>query len=807
MSSVNTIAASDFDQANGPDVATVQADGMLNVLYNDGDGNLGNAYHNDSANALNVNVVYIEAVDLNGDAAPDVIAMDTRNSAFLVFLNNGDGTFAHASIVPVTPAGGAKLAGGGLTVADVNGDGKPDVLTVARLFSPSTTSTTLSQRTFLGNGDGTFQNPVGIDTTASGSFSLVVGSNLAVADMNLDGKRDLVLQLFGGSPSAIVIAFEAGNGDGTFQTIAASTAGVRAGSQAASSLRVSDVNGDGVPDAIFLTYSDRVFVAPGRPDGSFGTPSAVLSNMSAVAVLTLGDVNNDGEPDLIAFGSGQLGVFRGNGDGTFDPAPLGQYTGGYGIYQQPEPVDLDDDGNLDLVWLDYTNGRIALYYGSGDGTFSGASPIHPANPGNAEWAGNIQVIAAGDFNADHKPDVLAYDWPHASAGGAADLYVGLNDGKGKFFFKLAVPSGGLQVLAQRYGSFSIDAATADFNADGRADVILRTQVGLSVLWANADGTLDTNPVDVAFPVPIACGPFNYVSVGDANGDGFPDIVAGYAQNRFCGPSASTPSGYFVLLGDGAGHFDARFTSFGNALYFVRLADENGDGKEDLLVANLTSGSGFALDVVPGNGDGSFDTSRVSVPIANQFISNILVGDYNDDGKQDVALSTSGTVAPGGSVVPGTQGVLLMPGAGDFTFGAPTLILHGLSSIWNGTALSDLNGDGRPDLVFSTYAAAQKYMPDFGMVVAQNLGGGEFGPALSNVVPLSVTGRNLTVFVADFDGDKGPDVLLGSGTSSPLFLNPCGVKNKGIDDAEDSASGNGQRGIDTAKSMQCAHRSK
>jgi hypothetical protein len=77
--------------------------------------------------------------------------------------------------------------------------------------------------------------------------------------------------------------------------------------------------------------------------------------------------------------------------------------------------------------------------------------------------------------------------------------------------------------------------------------------------------------------------------------------------------------------------------------------------------------------------------------------------------------------------------------------------------------------------------------------------------LSNIVPLGTTGRNLTVFAADFNGDEGPDVLLGSGTSSPLFLNPCGVKNKGVDGAEDTANGNGHRGIETAKSMQCAHR--
>lgn len=773
-SAVNTIAAADFNKRHGPDVATVQADGMLNVLYNDGHGHLGNAYHNNSAVALKVGVTYIQAADLNRDGYPDLVAMDARNNAFLVFLNNADGTFAKASPVQVTMPSGARLAGGGLTVADVNHDGIPDVVAVARQYDEATSTTALSQQTFLGNGDGTFRALAATGTSLQGYYSLDPGSSLAVADMDRDGKSDLVLQLYESSPQeAIVLGQSTGNGDGTFQPVSLTAVSVAAGPQPASSLRLRDLNGDGIPDAVFLSYSDRVFVALGRPNGAFAKPSPVLSDMSGAVTLTLGNFNHDGKPDLVVFGSGQLGVYAGTGIGTFRQAPLGQYTGGYGIYQQSVPADFNRDHNPDIAWLDYTNGQVTLYFGKGNGTFTGASPVHPANHGSTEWAANIEVITSGDFNGDGHPDVLAYEWQHASAGGPADLYVGLNDGKGHFYFKLALPAGYLSVLGKRYEPFSIDNTTADLTGDGRADVILRTGSGLSVLLANPDGTLSTNPIDVSFPVPVGCLPFNYLSVGDVNGDGHQDIVASYAQNTNCRVGSSTPSGFFTLLGDGSGHFNATFTPFGNALYFVRVADMNADGRPDVLAADLDSGSGFKLDIVPGNGDGSFDTSHATVAVASQLISNILVGDYNGDGTQDLALSTSGTLSSSGSTVPGTQGVLLLPGKGDFTFGAATLLVKGASSIWNGTAFADLNGDRRPDLVFSTYAASRKYMPDFGMIAVPNLGDGTFGSAVSEDIELSGGASNASVFTGDFNGDGTQDVLLGAGTSSPLFLNQGG----------------------------------
>lgn len=397
-------------------------------------------------------------------------------------------------------------------------------------------------------------------------------------------------------------------------------------------------------------------------------------------------------------------------------------------------------------------------------------PVRPANPGVTEWAGNVQVITAADLNGDGNQDVLTYNWPHASAGGPADLYAGLNDGTGRFSFNLALPPGRMQELAQKYGALIIEATTADFNGDQRPDVIFRTNSGLSVVLTNPDGTLSPNPIDITFPVPVSCMPFGYLTMGDVNGDGFQDIVAAYAQNRNCTPSASTPSGFFVLLGDGTGHFDARFTPFGDALFFTRVADLNGDGKLDMVVANSVSGRGFTTFVIPGKGDGTFNIDGAMTPIRGEYISNILTADYNADGKLDLALSTSGTAGPDGSPVPGTEGLLLLPANGNFTFGNSTRLLSGVRSIWNGTASADLNGDGLPDLVVSTYTKTKAYTPDFGLIVLPGTANGQFGKPQSELMPLGVDGRNAVVFVADFNKDGASDVLAGSGLSSPLYLN-------------------------------------
>ena len=742
----------------------MQANGTLNAIYNDGRGGLRNEYHNSSAVALKPSVVYIEAADLNGDGFPDVVASDPANSAFLVFLNKADGTFVDAQSVPVGSSAGAKLQGGGLTVVDADSDGTPDVVAFAR--AATETSTTFSQQTFLGVGDGTFKPVVPVDNSLPGQVSMFPGHNVSTADMNRDGKPDLVLQL---DKVGVAVGVSLGVGDGSFQPLSVSEAIIRSGPQPASSLRLVEVNGDEWLDALFVDFSNKVYLAPGQSDGTFGPAVAIASNLSGAVLLRPADIDNDSVKDIVVFAAGEIGILKGKGDGTFELAA--QYTGGYGLFQQPEPMDFNGDGNLDIAALDYTNGQIGLYAGNGAGTFHATTPIHRSSPNETTWAANTQVIMGADVNGDGAQDVLTYEWVHSTVHGPADLYAGINDGAGRFSYRLALPSGKLQELGAKYNGFAIESTSADFNGDRRSDVIYRTGSGLSVALAKEDGSLSEDAIDVVFPVPVSCMPFSYVTSGDVNADGNMDIVTGFISNKNCTPSAGTPSGFFVLLGDGTGNFEAKFTPFGEAIYFVRLADWNGDSKLDLALGNGRAGQGIELQIIPGIGNGTFDIASAKIVIpSGQFVGNILPLDYNGDGKLDLAVPTAGQVKPDGTADATTAGVLLLPGSGGFSFGEASRVLSGISSTWNGAAYADFNGDGTQDLVVSTWGKAEALSENFGVIVLPGKGNGEFGEPVSELAPLNVMGRNPVVFVADFNHDRAPDILTANGHAGQLFFN-------------------------------------
>ncbi len=197
-----------------------------------------------------------------------------------VLLNNGDGTFQPA----VNYGSGADFPTS-VAVADVNGDGKLDVL-VANGATGTHGEEDGAVGVLLGNGDGTFQTAVIYDSGGGSDPSV------AVADVNGDGKPDLVVidsgntdgQCSNNSSAASVLL---GNGDGTFQTAVLYCSG----GSSADAVAVADVNGDGEPDLV---------VANACSDSSCDTGSVgVLINTSAIAVLS---------PISLGFGSQSLGT-------------------------------------------------------------------------------------------------------------------------------------------------------------------------------------------------------------------------------------------------------------------------------------------------------------------------------------------------------------------------------------------------------------------------------------------------------------------------------------------------------------------
>jgi hypothetical protein len=330
-----------------------------------------------------------------------------------------------------------------VVVADVNGDGKPD-LVVANTWSNNVD-------VLLGDGDGTFQPAVSYGMGGAGSCFAFV----AVGDLNGDGKADIVVACGAG------VSVLLGNGDGTFQAAVTYSPG-------GGSVAIGDVNGDGIPD---LVVPGAVLL--GNGDGTFQTP---ISNGSGGEQVVIADVNGDGKPDLVVavecgpqgcsqpYNGGVVNVLLGNGDGTFQ-APVSYNPGGL-FTVSVAVADVNGDGKPDLAVgnsCNYgylcTNGVVAVFLGNGDGTFE-ASGIYSSDGVQLGLAAG--EVAIGDVNGDGKPDLLVTNGcTNGACEGDGTVGVLLGNGDGTFQSPLTFDSGG----ARPYG-----LAVGDLRGDGRLDL-------------------------------------------------------------------------------------------------------------------------------------------------------------------------------------------------------------------------------------------------------------------------------------------------------------------------------------------------
>jgi hypothetical protein len=321
----------------------------------------------------------VAVADVNDDGKPDVVVTN-GDGTLSVLLGNGDGSFQP----PVTYNPGLQEPTG-VAVADLNGDGKQD-LAVPNGYSKVSV--------LLGNGDGTFQAPVSYGTGGNGP------SSVAITDVNGDGHPDIVMANWGTNTVSVLL----GNGDGTFQPAVTYSSG----GGGPTGVAIADVNGDGKPDIVVANYvSASVGVLLGNGDGTFQAPVSYGTGGSWVNAVAIGDVNGDGKPDLAVATScggacdGTVAVLLGNGDGTFQPAVLYDT----GVYLAPAAVaiaDVNGDGIPDLVAADFygvPTGNISVLQGNGDGTFQ--SPLIYGSGGI--WPDSI---IASDVNGDGNTDLV-----------------------------------------------------------------------------------------------------------------------------------------------------------------------------------------------------------------------------------------------------------------------------------------------------------------------------------------------------------------------------------------------------------------
>jgi hypothetical protein len=299
-----------------------------------------------------------------------------------------------------------------VAVADVNGDGKPDIVVANGCSSPSSCWEG-SAGVLLGNGDGTFQTERTFD---SGGWNYY-GSQAVVADVNGDGKPDIVVTNCaaigaGSCTDQGTLGVLLGKGDGSFKAVVTYPTNGQASSAA-----VADVNGDGKLDLVATNSDGTVAVLLGNGNGTFQSAVLYSAGNEGVHTVAVADVNGDGNPDLVigycgADGcggndSGGVGVLIGNGDGTFQPVV--SYNAQWVMSVQVADVNLD--GRPDIVLADWA-GEVGVLLGNGSGTFQ---PIITFSAG----ASYSTSVAVADLNGDGSPDAVVANYCENGALGCA----------------------------------------------------------------------------------------------------------------------------------------------------------------------------------------------------------------------------------------------------------------------------------------------------------------------------------------------------------------------------------------------------
>jgi len=313
---------------------------------------------------------------------------------------------------------------------------------------------------------------------------------------------------------------------------------------------------------------------------------------------------------------------------------------------------LTNSGNVDLVVADYVTSQIIVLLGNGDGTFRKSTTFSIAVP---------IALAVGDFNNDGKEDLAVVEY---GGTGESVIAILLGDGSGQFRQSASYPS----------GVETTGVAVADFDGDGNQDVAVANNAGnVMVFFGTGKGTLRK---PTTYNLPSHTIPYG-IAAGDLNGGRSPDLAVAEDGN----------GSVAVLMNNGTGKFlkPVTYNAGGGEVVDVQIADLRNDGRNDLVVANLSRG----MVVLLNKGNGTFGNPTIYTPTFQNWQppEACTVGDLNLDGKLDVACAAQ------------AEDSYFFYGKGDGTFGsgiaiAETIKNQGGYSIASGNFVT---GDNAPDL--------------------------------------------------------------------------------------------------------------
>lgn len=340
----------------------------------------------------------------------------------------------------------------------------------------------------------------------------------------------------------------------------------------------------------------------------FGSPTelAVAANdFGTLQAPVIGDFNNDGKLDLVFVDAstdtshvGMLTFAAGNGSGSFTVGTpfSGGVFGASAASGSPTVVgvagDFNGDGNLDLALPNSFGSNISIMFGNGDGTFVAPTAV---TTGTEPLA-----LGVGDFNGDGRDDIAVGN----RTSGTVTVLLGATSGP---------PTNGQTLTV---GSDPASLVVGDFNGDGQEDLVVGNAgtPSLQTFLGTGTGTFGTTPVTTA-------GPHGVTGVGDFNADGKLDVAVSVS-------ASGTPT---VLLGNGDGTFQANGTLPSSGFSAI-VADFDHNGSPDIA----SSGANNQVAVLLNNGSGQF-ASPATFSAAQQT-GAASAGDFNADGLPDFAVA-------------------------------------------------------------------------------------------------------------------------------------------------------------------------
>ena len=395
--------------------------------------------------------------------------------------------------------------------------------------------------------------------------------------------------------------------------------------------------------------------------------------------LTLADTKGNGNLDIAAIGvlggSGNVGTSIGlltnDGKGNFRGAPNTYSALAAGIVS----ADFNRDGKRDVAVVNTPtckapcNGKVTVFTGTGSTYFNAGTQYTIGMHGMA--------IASGDLNRDGVTDLVV---TNGTPGDNADVSI-----------LLGIATGGFQPAHNfRLGSLSNDVFLVDMNHDGKLDLVEDGGIALGD-GKGSFGDLIPFPDGIAFTYDSSTNYYStHLGVGDFNGDGKFDIAAAM-NDRGLGTTWRRHRTFHGI----AAYMSADLQqSIG-----IIVGKLHGGSISDIVVASQDFfGGGGDNEAIffKGNGNGTFQDGVVIGATDPTLTGAVAIGDFNHDGKNDVALSSASSVVV---LLGNGDGTFNAAGGGGITSG-PLQLAGATTNSVGYVAVSDFNGDGLPDMIFT-----------------------------------------------------------------------------------------------------------